>query len=185
MTVADVDFNPPLERLMSRLHSLEGKLPDKGMRSSLVASLGPFKKRLKGSIRNVTGSLRRAIGHRSLSASARARLGYSRESVVLFAGATKKVAGSIGAPPGKKWDQNYKLHFLEMGVRPHTIPDVGKTKRFRGRKVLKFGGGYATSIEHPGFAGRRLVWKSLQATRSQQQSLFNQRLKVFLDKNTG
>lgn len=177
------EFDPPIESLIAKLQRLEGDLPTKGMRSALVASVAPIKRNIKTSISDVTGSLGKSIGHRSISKSGKSRLGYSADKIVLLVGATRKVAGSIGAPPGKKWDQNYKLNWLERGVKPHDIPNVGKTNRFRNRKVLKFGGGYAISIEHPGFSGRQIIWKSLQAARSKQQTLFNQKLKKYLDKN--
>ncbi|MCU7917070.1 MAG: hypothetical protein KZQ95_01775 [Candidatus Thiodiazotropha sp. (ex Epidulcina cf. delphinae)] len=183
--MVDVVFDPPIESLIAKLKRLEGNLPTKGMRTALVASVAPLKRNIKTSVRDVTGSLRKSIGHRSISKSAKVRLGFSSDEVALLVGATRKVAGSIGAPAGKKWDQNYKLNWLERGVRPHTIPDVGKTNRFRGRKVLKFGGGYAISVEHPGFSGRQIVWKALQATRSRQQSLFNRKLHAFLDRHIG
>lgn len=181
--IYEVKFDPPLAELMGRLRSLEETLPDKGMRSALVASVKPLKVGIKGRVHDVTGSLRRSIGHKSLSISAKARLSYSREQVVLFVGATRKVAGSIGAPPGKKWDQNYKLHWLEKGVSAHDIPAVSKGgASFRGRKMLKIGNMLRRSVKHPGFAGRQLVWRSLQATRSQQQTLFYNGLAKFLDK---
>lgn len=181
--LAKVEFVPPIETIVKRIQQLEGNLPSKGMRAALVASVAPLKRNIKTSIRDVTGALRKSIGHRSASKNAKMRLGFKPETAVIIVGATRKVAGSVGAPAGKKWDQNYKLNWLERGVRPHDIPDTGKTNRFRGRKVLKFGGGYAVRIEHPGFSGRRIIWQALQSTRSRQQTLFNQKLKQFLDKN--
>ncbi|MBV2138578.1 MAG: hypothetical protein KUF79_17360 [Candidatus Thiodiazotropha sp. (ex Ctena orbiculata)] len=182
--IDNVEFNPPLEGLIASLQELEGDLPVRGMRSALVASIKPFKANLRGRIHDVTGSLKRSIGHKSLSRTAKTRLGYNANQVVLLVGATKKVAGSIGAPPGKKWDQNYKLHWLERGVKPHDIPDVSKGwSTFRARKMLMIGGAFRKTVEHPGFSGRQLVWKSLQATRSQQQSLFYQGLVKYLDRH--
>ncbi|MEW8027846.1 MAG: hypothetical protein AB2806_08915 [Candidatus Thiodiazotropha sp.] len=182
--IDNVEFNPPLEGLITSLNKLEGNLPSKGMRSALVASVKPLKGNLKGRIHHVTGSLKRAIGHKSLSKTAKARLGYDAGRVVLLVGATRKTAGSIGAPLGKRWDQNYKLHWLEQGVKAHDIPNVSKGRStFKARKTLMIGGAFRKTVTHPGFAGRQLVWKSLQATRAQQQSLFYRGLVKYLDRH--
>lgn len=176
-----LDFDPPINPLVKSLKRLEGNLPTKGMRTALVASIAPLKKTIKVSINSVTGALKGSIGHRSLSRSAKQRIGFDSDQVVLLVGATRKTAGSIGAPAGKRWDQNYKLNWLERGTRPHMIPGDSPFKK---RKMLKFGRLYRQQVSHPGTTGTDLVYKSLQSTRMQQQSLFDQKLKGFLDKNT-
>ncbi|MCG8004697.1 MAG: hypothetical protein JAY88_14755 [Candidatus Thiodiazotropha lotti] len=176
-----LDFDPPINPLVKNLRQLEGNLPTKGMRTSLVASIAPLKKSIKVKIDSVTGALKGSIGHKSLSKSAKRRLNMDADEVALLVGATRKTAGSIGAPAGKRWDQNYKLNWLERGTRPHMIPG---DSQFKKRKMLKFGNLYRQQVSHPGTSGTDLVYKSLQSTRMQQQSLFDQKLKAFLDKNT-
>lgn len=102
---------PPISSLIDELESMKAGLGAKGLRSALVYGAKPLKDKVKALAPEHRGNLKKAVGHTTLSKSAKSRLGVPKESVALLVGANRKIAIN-----GKKYWQGKKAHWLEEGT---------------------------------------------------------------------
>lgn len=79
-----------------QLSGLEEKMQRGAVRAGLVKAVGPVKKTAKSKAPTKTGALRRAIGHKSLSKSAKSRLGIAQDKMALLVGPNRNGQGKKG-----------------------------------------------------------------------------------------
>ena len=144
-----IEYKQTGDDLLKELQSLKGKLKAKALRSGLVAAAKPIKQSMRANAPVGQGSLQKSIGHITVSKTAKARLGYRQDDLVLLVGPTKKVAQKVrrhGRVVVEKWGQGRKANWLEDGVSSHLVaPKVNLNRRlgFNGQGVMSFGSGGA------------------------------------------
>ena len=93
MITITADFKGDLDLALKELADLDADLQVKAIRAGLVEAVKPTKVAAKALAPRKSGALAQAIGHRSLSASAKARLGIESEKVAILVGANRKIDG--------------------------------------------------------------------------------------------
>lgn len=82
--------------IQRQLSNLEEKMQQGAVRAGLVKAAGPVKKRAKSMAPTKTGALKRAIGHKSLSKSAKSRLDITQDKIALLVGPNRNGQGKKG-----------------------------------------------------------------------------------------
>ena len=164
MSEVDIKFIGA-DQLQRRLDSLAESLKTKGTRRALVHAIAPIKATAKKTAPSKTGLLRSAIGHSSLSKSAKSRLSINSSTVALLIGANKKTG---------KYRQAYKQMFIEFGIKAHKIKPKGR------KKALAFGDGAFNGVEHPGVKANPFLGNALDAHESRIVPRFWEGLESYL-----
>ena len=131
------------EKLDKDLKHFKADIKTKARRAGLVEMSKPVKKTLKASIPiglgyDNTGALRKSIGHAAVAKGDKGALGLGLDDEAIIVGSTRKVLDHSG----KKRFQQYKLHWLDKGVKAHKI-------RARKGGFLRFGGNVAKEVGTP------------------------------------
>lgn len=127
------------EQALRDLGEFERKLRDRAVRSGLVSFIRPIKSTAKQLAPQETGAMARAIGHRQLSRTAKARLGIAESSVALLVGPNRRVNGRYQGRKGL-WHEFGTEH---MEANPFMAPALernqggGETRFYEGlRKAM-------------------------------------------------
>lgn len=109
---------------------LERKLQQGAVRSGLVRAISPTKRLAKRLAPHDTGDLARAVGHRSISKTAKSRLGIESDTVALLVGTNRRINGRWQGRKGL-WHE----HGTEqMDANPFLLPALEQTQSgFEGR----------------------------------------------------
>ena len=118
----DTKFIPPLDSLIKDLNEFGEKIQVKAVASGLVAVAKPIKQSMKALAPVRDGALKKSIGHRRLSKTAKGRLGIHPDVVALLVGPTRKVANKSG----RKISQAKKAIWQEYGTKSYTIKAKGE-----------------------------------------------------------
>lgn len=178
-----IESRPPIADLVAELEAMKQGLGQKGVRSMLVYGSKPVTKQMRDDAPVEEGSLRKAIGYRSLNKLQKANLNISPEMAALILGTTKKTVETLGNGVTKKRYQDYKAHWFEEGVAPHVIGGREATKKRAGDKVLKFGNSiYRKTVRHPGIKKRPFISTALDKAGSQMESRFYDGLVNYLER---
>nr|WP_300312754.1 HK97-gp10 family putative phage morphogenesis protein [Halomonas sp.] len=106
------------------LRALEASLQHGAVRAGLVRAIAPTKRLAKRLAPQDTGAMARAIGHRSLSKSAKSRLGIPAQNVALLVGPNRKVNGRWQGRKGM-WQELGTEH---MEANPFMTPALEQTQ---------------------------------------------------------
>lgn len=149
-------IDPPPTSIIRCMEKLRKDLADKALSAGLTAAAKP----LKAAMRSTAPQMRKYIGQRQLSGTARARLGLGQYQKAILVGATRRVAGGRSA--------GMKAIWLEWGTRPHEI----RPRAPQPRGVLRFAGIFAEKIDHPGVRPRYWMERANRMTGSAQAQQF-------------
>lgn len=172
----DIDIKVTnFEQFDKELQRFKSDIKTKARRSGLVEVAKPIKKYLKTAIpRGESGALQDSIGHAAVPKGDKAALNLDADSEAIIVGSTRRVLDGSG----KKRYQQYKLHFLDKGTKPHVI----KARNARGLKIptsgvrtinrgeAKFK--YYVEIHHPGVKARGYLKKAYSSVKGSMGALF-------------
>lgn len=178
--MVNITFAPNPESVIRRLQSFSSELQNKALSSGLSGAAAPIKKRMKQlvPVQPGGGALKRSIGHRQLSVSARARIGVPADVKAVIVGPIRRVADpKYKRNPGSKIQQGFKAYWMEYGTKGgYTIPK-------KSDKFVNIGGNVRREVTHPGVRSpSRFVSRSFDQTRSQVEKAFFVALSKRLDK---
>jgi len=125
------------------LADLEVKLRESAVRAGLVRAIAPTKRRAKALAPKDEGHLARAIGHRSISKTAKARLGIAADTTALLVGANRRVNGRYQGRKGL-WHEFGTEH---MAANPFLSPALEQTQPGFGNR---FYAGLAAYLDRKG-----------------------------------
>lgn len=112
------------------LLNLEAKLKESAVRAGLVRAIAPTKRVAKALAPKDKGHMARAIGHRTISKTAKTRLGIASDQVALLIGANRRVNGRYQGRKGL-WHEYGTEH---MEPSPFLLPALEQTQGgFAGR----------------------------------------------------
>ena len=168
----ETQFSPPIDQLVARLDQFEDQIKVRAVRSGLVRAAKPLKARVKALAPVRKGSLQSAIGHRTLSKTAKARIGVDPDSAAILVGPTRKVADRSG----RKINQAYKAIWAEYGTRAHSIKAKPGSVLASLRRI------FGTSVDHPGTPARPFLGPALAQSESLISEYFFQGLQAYLDR---
>ena len=178
-----IENRPPIADLVAELNGLKQGLGEKGLRSMLVYGSKPVTDQMRADAPVDEGSLRKAIGYRSLNKLQKANLSVSPEMAALILGTTKKATETLPSGATKKRYQDYKAHWFEEGVSAHIIGGREATRKRAGDKVLKFGNSiFRKKIHHPGIKAKPFISTALDKAGSQMESRFYDGMVNYLEK---
>lgn len=104
-------IDPPITDMVKELEAMKAGLGEAGIRAALVSGAKPLKAAMKARAPEDLGSLKKAVGHNSLSKRAKNRLGVPAGSAAILVGSNRKIAIN-----GKKYWQGMKAHWMEQGA---------------------------------------------------------------------
>jgi HK97 gp10 family phage protein len=160
-----------LQELQRDLKGLEDALQAKAVRAGLVRAVAPIKRAAKAKVPVNTGALRKSIGHRLLSKSARGRLGIASGRVGIVVGPTRKVGG---------YAQDFVAGLVESGVEASTRT---VRRNLKGHQARKRDGKWVTySYRHPGQQAQPFLGPALRENTEQLQSRFYEGLHKYIEK---
>lgn len=178
----ELKTNPDIAQLQKRLARLQKELQAKVVHSSLVYAVKPVKASMKQLLPSDTGDLRSSVGHKKLSgsrksnlsaftgASGRASFSFADQTAALLVGPNRKVNGL---------HQGFKAAILEFGTKPHEISPRARS----GKKALALkGGGFASSVMHPGIKAGGFMQQALARHERQLANRFYTAMAKKLDK---
>lgn len=112
------------------LGALEARLKASAVRAGLVRAIAPTKRAAKALAPKDEGHMARAIGHRTISKTAKARLGIAADEVALLVGTNRRVNGRWQGRKGM-WQEHGTEH---MEASPFLGPALEQTQgNFAGR----------------------------------------------------
>lgn len=107
-----IDINIDSQQLIKTLHNFEDELQGKLVRRALTPAVKPIRDAMVALVRTKSGALQKAIGIRTLSKSAKSRLGVEIGTVAILLGPNRKTTDSDGV----KRSQGYKAIWEEFGT---------------------------------------------------------------------
>lgn len=157
--------------VLRELRGLEIAIQDRAVRAGLVRAVAPVKRTAKRLAPALSGDLRKSIGHKLLSRSAKGRIGIGPERVAIFVGPTRKVGG---------YDQSFVASLIEEGVKPGTRQ---VRRNLKGHRSYRRDGRWVTySYSHPGQAADPFLQPALEQNSSGFEGRFYQGLSSYLDR---
>ncbi|WP_162500804.1 HK97-gp10 family putative phage morphogenesis protein [Modicisalibacter coralii] len=154
------------------LDGLAADLQAKAVRAGLVKAVSPIKRAAKRNVPVLSGDLRKSIGHRLLSKSARGRLGIANDRVAIVVGPTRKVGG---------YAQDFVAGLVESGVEPSTRT---VRRNLKGHQAHKRDGKWVTyTYRHPGQKAEPFLGPALRENGDEMDSRFYQGLTRYLEKH--
>ncbi|MBB3142824.1 HK97 gp10 family phage protein [Halomonas organivorans] len=157
--------------VLDQLRGLEEELQSRAVRAGLVRAVAPVKKTAKRLAPALTGDLRKSIGHKLLSRSARGRLGIGPERPAIFVGPTRKVGG---------YDQSFVASIVETGIEPSTRT---VRRNLNGHRARRRDGQWVTyTYRHPGQEADPFLGPALKMHSAGFEGRFYDGLTRYLDR---
>lgn len=154
------------------LEGLAADLQSKAVRAGLVKAVSPIKRAAKQNVPVLSGDLKKSIGHRLLSKTARGRLGIANDRVAIVVGPTRKVNG---------YAQDFVAGLVETGVEPSTRT---VRRNLKGHRARKRDGKWVTyTYHHPGQKAHPFLGPALREHGDKMESRFYQGLTRYLEKH--